>query len=217
MKKLICFTLLIGVLVDSRAQDKKASIGFGIGGAVATAKEHNGSRDSGPGVNFYINGLYNINQKFSVGLEYNGNGSLIFGSSSTVFDIKPTVINGILVKGKYHFEGTVARAYVGINCGVYNITPGEVTFSLIFFLLPVPVAIEFEKLTTFGFAPEFGVEIGAFQLSTSFHLPGKYETEFLDGNGDIRIIETKFAVWQFNLGWNIGIITNRDEVPGESP
>lgn len=193
--------MLCGFL-DSHGQEKKASIGLGVGGGATFANELAGTNDSGPGVNFYINGMYNVNENIAIGLEYNGNASVIFGSNSNSFDFKPTVINGFLAKGKYLFDGDRAKPFVGLMLGAYNITPGEVEFA--FILIPIALVIEFEKLTTFGFAPEFGVELGAFQLATSVHFPGKYKAELPDGNGGNILIETRFTIWQFTLGWNIG-------------
>ena len=205
MKKILLLAIaILCILHYSNGQSDKLTIGLGIGAAAAFAKDFDGTKESGFGGNFFINGLYNISEKFSMGLEFNGNASLLFGSGNSAFDIKATVINGILAKMKYSFGGYSVKPFAGLMLGAYIIKPGEVSFT---FLL-IPVELELERKTTFGFAPEFGIEFGVLQLSTTLHFPGIYKSEIPDGNGGIRSIETKYTVWQFNLGWNLGMGDN---------
>ena len=207
MKKiLLVFICLFSFLIDSYAQDKKASFGIGFGGASASAKDLDGVKDSGFGVNFYINGMYNINENLSAGLEYNGNAVVIAGvdPSGLTLDFKASSINGILAKGRYAFGSGGARPFAGLMLGIYKITPGSVTISG----STSSVLLAFESKTTFGFAPEVGIELGSFQLATSYHLPGKYTGNVPDGNGGTINVETTYSVWQFNIGWNIGLMDN---------
>ena len=197
---LVSFCLILLISFDISAQDKKASIGLGIGGASASAKGADGTKNSGFGINFFINGMYNINENISAGLEYNANGVVIGDVDGA--SIKATSINGILAKGRYSFGSGGARPFVGVMFGVYRIQPGEVS------LLSATVPIVFERKTIFGFAPEVGVSFGAFQLATSYHLPGNYKAEVdIPLFGPVTTDET-YTVWQFNLGFNIGIIDN---------
>jgi len=60
MKKgILILTVLIGLSLATNAQDKRFSLGIGIGGASASSKSDNTS-GSGVGLNFYLNGMYNI-------------------------------------------------------------------------------------------------------------------------------------------------------------
>ena len=201
-KTLLLLSCMIFVLIDVNAQDKKASFGIGFGGASASAKDLDGVRDSGFGFNFYINGMYNIDENLSAGLEYNGNAVVIAGVDPTggSLDFKASSINGILAKGRYAFGSGSARPYGGLMFGLYKITPGSVTISG----STSPVQLAFEPKRTFGFAPEVGIVFGNFQLATAYHFPGKYKATLSDGTP----IETTYNVWQFNIGWNIGLMDN---------
>jgi len=207
MKKVfLCVVLLSFVFQYSDAQDKKASLGIGFGGASASAKDLDGIKDSGFGVNFYINGMYNINENFSAGLEYNGNAVVIAGvdPAGLSLDFKASNINGILAKGRYAFGSGNGRPYAGLMFGVYKITPGSVSVSG----SGSPLSLAFDSKTSFGFAPEVGVMLKSFQLSTSYHFPGKYKADVPDGSGGTTAVETTYTVWQFNIGWNIGLMDN---------
>ena len=207
MKKILMSAFLICFLLQTGfAQDKKASLGIGFGGAAASAKDLDGIKDSGFGFNFYLNGMYNINANLSAGIEYNGNAVVIAGVDPNGFnlDFKASSINGILAKGRYAFGSGSGRPYVGAMLGVYRITPGSVSISG----SGTPLQLAFESKTSFGFAPEVGVMLRSFQLSTSYHLPGKYKAEIPDGSGGTRAVETTYTVWQFNIGWNIGLMDN---------
>ncbi len=154
MKKNVLLAIIMLAFIGQSnvwAQEKKASLGLGFGGASAGAKGEDGVKDSGFGVNFYINGMYNINENISAGLEYNGNVVVIGDVSGAT--IEATRINGILAKGRYSFGSGNARPFAGLMLGIYNITPGQVSGN-------TALTIVFDKKTVFGFAPEVGVSIG---------------------------------------------------------
>jgi hypothetical protein len=202
MKRILLgtFCLIMLISFDIDAQDKKATIGLGFGGASASAQGADDVRNSGFGINFYINGMYNLNENISLGLEYNGN-TVVIGDEQDI-SIKATSINGILPKGRYYFGSGRTRAFAGAMLGLYFIKPGEVSFT------SAATAIVFERKAVFGFAPEVGVSIGAFQLATSYHFVGNYKSELdIPLIGTVQTDET-YSVWQFSLGWNIGIASN---------
>lgn len=174
-------------------QDKVGSIGFGLGGASVAEVGHD--LGAGFGFNGYLNCLFNINDHISTGIELNGNSAFILGGGTSGLKIETTAINGILAKGKYVFSNNRSAPFIGIMAGIYNIKPGGVE---------APIDLEFDKKTTFGFAPEFGGHFNSFQLSTSFHFPGKYKTDRPNSNGGTTSFELQYFIWQFNLGWNIG-------------
>jgi hypothetical protein len=193
--------LLLFVIFSSKAQDKKASIGFGFGGASVSSSPAEGDKNSGFGLNFYLNGMYNINSNISAGLEYNSNLAVV-GSLSGA-EIKATRIKGILAKGKYLFSEGKTRPYLGGMLGMYSLQPGSVTLG------GTGIGVVFEKKRSFGFAPEAGVQLGSFQISTSYHIIGKYSSDFVDiMEGSTTTVETNYNIWQFNIGWNIGIMDN---------
>ncbi len=194
MKRVLLFTLVMaGVVFSATAQDKKMSIGIGFGGASASNKDDTGIRNSGFGINFYLNVMYNVNSKLSVGLEYNGSGVVI--GDLNALAVEATSINANLLKAKYFLGDGGVKPFVGIMTGIYGIRPGIVD-------LNGNAALTLQRKISFGFAPEIGIHLGSFQIATSYHFPGSYKSE-IAGIGDIR-----YNVWQFNVGWNIGLIDN---------
>jgi hypothetical protein len=201
MKRYILIAIcLIFMSVEMNAQDKKTSLGLGFGGASVSVKGVDGVKESGFGINFYINGMYNINEHISAGLEYNGNAAVLGDSSGG--NVKASLISGILAKGRYSFGSGRVRPFAGVMFGMYILKPGQVSTS-------TGTSISFGRETVFGFAPEVGVSFGSFQLATSYHLPGNYKNEVeMPVRGTVMFDET-FTVWQFNIGWNIGIGQNK--------
>ncbi len=190
---------MLFVTFTGYGQDKDASIGIGFGGASVSSKVSDGDKASGFGFNFYLNGMYNINEKISAGLEYNSNLAVITNIDDASFDVSLTKITGILAKGRYKFGTGKNKPYAGLMAGIYLLKPGSITIN------GSSIGFVFEGKTTFGFAPEVGIEIGSFQLATSYHLPGKYSSTLTDPtDGSTITIETTYSVWQFNIGWNIG-------------
>jgi hypothetical protein len=203
MKKILFLSvILIYMSYDINAQDNKASIGIGIGGASAGAKGEDGVKDNGFGFNFYLNGMYNINENISAGIEYNSNIAVIGSIDATTLDLKATQLNGFLLKGRYSVGSGTTRPFGGLMMGMYRIKPGDVTVN------GTSIAFAFEPKTVFGFAPEIGVVFNNFQLATSYHFLGKYKGTAPDGNGGTTDISEIYTLWQFNIGLNLGIISN---------
>lgn len=201
MKKYILIAIcLIFMSVEMNAQDKKTSLGLGFGGASASVKGEDGIKESGFGINFFINGMYNINEHISAGLEYNGNVVVIGEVSGTT--VQASLINAILAKGRYSFGSDGVRPFAGVMFGMYIIKPGEVSTT-------TGNSILFGRETVFGFAPEVGVSFGSFQLATSYHMPGNYQSEVTKPIIGTVVVDETYTVWQFNLGWNIGIGKNK--------
>ncbi len=196
-KSVLLVAILLGAVITSNAQANKFSLGLGFGGSSASSKS-DGTSESGFGFNGYLNGMYNISGNLSVGLEYNSNFAVIANNDVVDLDFSATKINGILAKGKYAFGDGGVNPYFGVMAGLYTIAPGSITSTGL-----TGVGIVFEKKTSFGFAPEVGIELGAFQLATSYHFVGKYSSEVAN-----TTVETTYALWQFNIGWNIGIAKN---------
>jgi hypothetical protein len=189
----ILSTLILCVLFTTNAQDKKMSIGLGFGGAAASNKDDAGVKDSGFGINFYANVMWNLNPKLTVGLEFNGSVVVIGGLDGTT--IEATSINGNLLKAKYFLgDGGTVKPFVGVMTGIYGIRPSVVDSN-------GAAALTLERKISFGFAPEIGIQLGSsFQIATSYQFPGTYKSDTI---GDIS-----YNVWQFNIGWNIGLIDN---------
>lgn len=200
-KMALPLVLILFVVFAGKAQDKRASIGLGFGGASVSSSPAEGEKDSGFGINFYINGMYNINSNISAGIEYNSNLAVV-GSLSGA-EVKATRINGILAKGIYLLSEGKTRPYAGAMLGMYSLQPGSVTLG------GTGVGVVFEKKRSFGFAPEVGIQLGSFQISTSYHVIGKYSSDFVNVlEGSTTTIETNYNIWQFNIGWNIGLVDN---------
>lgn len=192
MKKLFLMTVVfLSIVFIGKAQDKKISIGLGIGGASVSA-DANGIKGSGIGLNFYLNGMYNLTSNLSAGIEYNSSAAVVAIDGLDSDGLKATGITGILAKGKYSIGDGGVRPYAGAMLGMYTLTPPEITINGV-------VQPTGDKKTNFGFAPEIGVQFGGFQIGTSYHFPGKSA----ENAGDVS-----YKVWQFNIGWNIGLIPN---------
>lgn len=186
------------------AQLNVGSIGLGLGGSIVTETGVNdNSASAGFGFNYYLNLMFTVDRHFSAGLELNGNAAILTGVSTTGLKFEATELNGILAKGKYVFEGSTTKPYLGLMAGIYNIKPGSVEIT--FFTNPVNV--DFEKRTTFGFAPEFGLQVKSFQIAFSAHFPGSYKLTVPDGQGGTVDLENRYRIWLVNLGWNIGFGT----------
>jgi len=196
-KSILLVAILLGAVITSNAQANKFSLGLGLGGSSASSKSE-GTSGSGFGFNGYLNGMYNISGNLSVGVEYNSNIVVIVNNDIANLNFSATRINGILAKGKYAFGDGGVNPYVGVMAGLYTLAPGSITGTGL-----AGIGIVFEKKTSFGFAPEVGIELGAFQLATSYHFVGKYSSEIANTTVDIT-----YALWQFNIGWNIGIAKN---------
>jgi hypothetical protein len=203
MKKiLLSLIVLLFIAFSSNAQEKKMSIGLGFGGGYVTSKQADGEKNSGFGMDFYVNYLYNINYNISVGVEYNYLGGFLGSVNSTgqtsdaieVFDMNKFVAKGVYTFGKDRRNNKGPRFFAGLDLGMYGIKP-----QLKFTLDNEDIELALDRKFTFGITPEIGVIFGVFLLSLSYDLPGKYK------NNDI---ETKYTAIMFNLGWNIGIGKN---------
>lgn len=199
-KILLLSAAMLCVVFTTSAQEKHATIGIGFGGASVNSKSSNDNKSSGFGFNFYLNGMYNVNENISAGLEYNTSLAVVTDIDLASLDVSVTKLTGILAKGRYKFGSGNAKPFAGLMAGLYLIKPGEITIS------GSSIGFVFEGKTTFGFAPEIGVELGSFQFATSYHFPGKYSSELIDPTDGSSIpIETTYTSWQFNIGWNIGV------------
>lgn len=193
MKKLVLLIVLaLGVSQLAISQDKKMSIGLGLGGSSAKSKG-DAETDNGFGFAFYANAMYNVNERISAGIEYNSNAAIIGDINGA--SVEATAIRGILAKGKYRLGTGRTNFYGGLNAGVYIIQPGNITFDN----ANGEFDIVLEQKTTFGVAPEIGAHFGSFQIATAYHFAGKYE---------IADFSKNYSLWQFTIGWNIGILDN---------
>jgi hypothetical protein len=204
MKKiLLSLIVLLFIAFSSNGQEKKMSIGLGFGGGYVTSKQADGEKNSGFGMDFYVNYLYNINYNISVGVEYNALLGLLgsvnaqsgqISDAIEVFDMNKFVAKGVYTFGKDRRNNKGPRFFAGLGLGMYGIKPqfkftkddGDFELSL-------------DRKYSFGITPEIGVIFGVFLLTLTYDLPGKYK------NNDI---ETKYSAIMFNVGWNIGIGKN---------
>jgi len=192
MKKVVWISLaMLCIVFISKAQDKKISIGLGFGGASVSA-EQNGVQGSGVGINYYLNGMYNVTSNISAGLEYNSSGAVVVFDGGNSDGLKVTGVTGILAKGKYTFGDGGVKPFGGLALGMYTLTPPEVTLNGV-------VQPTGDKKTNIGFAPEVGVQFGSFQIAASYHFPG---------TSAVNSGEVTYKLLQFNIGWNIGLIDN---------
>ncbi|NME67735.1 outer membrane beta-barrel protein [Flammeovirga aprica] len=182
MKKSILVLLLaLASIVSANAQDKKFTIGIGAGASFMSAKTTflgQETKSNGTGFNFLGNFYYNINPKISVGVEF-ASAAAILKSDGDSDNTEATGIGNYSLKGKYHFGENKVRPHVGLGLGMYNV---------------IPVSA-FDTKSTFGLAPEVGMNLGFFQLAAVYHIipavkygEGESELKFAPSNFEIRAI-----------------------------
>ncbi|MBB6460027.1 outer membrane beta-barrel protein [Flammeovirga kamogawensis] len=191
MKKTIIVALFLAMCSTAFAQDKKFSIGFGLGGSFASSKFED-VKQKGAGVNGFLNFYYNVNSKLSLGLEYNGATIVIKPEDDMGINFEATGLSSFSAKGLYHFSENKVRPYAGIGLGLYNVSPGKIGSGENF--------IEFEKASSFGFAPEVGLKLGWFQIAALYHMiPSVSFSD--DYNPSYNNFEIRIAA-------NIGLVSN---------
>ncbi len=172
MKKFLLAILVVAVALTANSQEKKFNIGFG--GGVTKGMGDFKDYVSG-GVNGYLFGLYNIDEKLSAGLELNNNVLVsIAGDGET---LSATTVNSYLLKGVYYFTDTKVRPYGAVMTGMYINK---------FYFSGMDEVYEKNK---FGFGAELGLKIKWFQLGVKYHNMGKIE-------------DAKLSYMQYHLGFN---------------
>lgn len=180
MYKMVAFITFCSISIFSYAQEKKASLGIGFGGSIVSMKYANESKGKGPGINYYLNGMYKLGERISVGFEYNGTS---FYNNENTSELERA--NGFFAKGKYSLKESGPKPFLGISAGATGYNNG------------------YGNQFAFGLAPEFGVQFKSFQISTLLHITGQYKPMSSVFNSTALI--ENLVIWQLNVGWNIGI------------
>lgn len=197
LRKILLLIVILCVIIVSNAQDNKMSLGIGGGGAYTSAKDNDAVKDSGFGVNIYLNGMYNVSANISAGIEYNYRIVVIFPGAGIDLDKKITNITSILAQVKYAFGDGNTKPFVGIMAGLYIINRKSIA-----------VELGFDRKSVFGFAPEVGIQAGSLQFAVSYHLPGKYKSHNFDLSLIPIPVETRYTIVQFNIRKDIGLMDN---------
>jgi hypothetical protein len=202
-KILLSLIVLLFIAFSGNAQEKKMSIGLGIGiGYVSSKNVKYDIKNGGVGFNGHLNYMYNINYNISVGAEVNNLrgilGSANFQNNDNLIINSVDMLN-FVAKGKYTFgkerRNSGARFFAGLEVGAYGIRTS--------LSINTNEGIEFktDRKYNFGFTPEIGVVFGVFYMAASYDFPGKYKSD----DGDF---ETRYNAIMLNFAWNIGFIKN---------
>lgn len=174
MKKLFLVLIVVAVTLTANSQEKKFNIGFG-GGVTKGMGDFNDVVDGG--INGYLYGLYNINEKLSAGIELNNNVLVSVGDAGA--DLSASTVNSYLLKGVYYFTDTKVRPYGAVMTGMYMNK---------YYFASMSGEEVYEK-NKFGFGAELGLKIKWFHLGVKYHNLGKIE-------------ESKISYMQYHLGFN---------------
>jgi hypothetical protein len=174
MKKIVLFLFVATFMVFQQANAQKISIGGQLGWTVPNGEAFNYDEDSGikGGIGYTADILYHfpiLDQKLAAGLVYNGSAIFGGGTKGGSFDLDLYGLALYGVKGQYRFFKSKVSPYVSISTGLSHLeTPT-------FYNEDGSVAVKGKNSFSFGFAPEFGLELGSFTMSAMYFTPMKYK------------------------------------------
>lgn len=156
--KILLSTILVMIATASMAQVR---LGFGLGYAIPNEDLKEATDYA---IGYAINARFAITDKIEVGLEYDGN-VLAAVSNPNVDDIGVFTVSGLLGKFQYNFLDRKVTPYVAVGLGYYTSKTPEISAG--------GITIQEElKNTSFGFAPEVGVNLGGFGIGAKYIMAG---------------------------------------------
>jgi len=227
MKKGLILPFLLAVFIlaneELHAQypDKKIELSFGAG-YFATQLDHEGvirsdatfAPEVGPGFSYFASVDYRLNEKFAIGLGFNGNYAQGEFIQNAIIDNQ--IVNGYLKAGAianshllvnltYAPQGDGFRPYGKLGLGFFSlqVEQGDVPLSL-------TDGVEVEmfpdyKGSGFGLLPELGAQYNAFSLSFAYSLPF-VELTGEEVSGDFESPGTVTSGgFQINLGYRLAL------------
>ncbi|OHX65270.1 hypothetical protein NH26_02370 [Flammeovirga pacifica] len=180
--------------ITTYAQDKLFTIGFG--GGISNVSEKGTDLDMyGLGGNYHALALFNITPKLSIGAEYSGTYAVLAPESLDKSNFEATKFKHFSGKVLYNFGESRLRPYIGFGVGSYSVTPGKMNIED----SNNPVVLTFNKSTTVGYAPEFGVNFGWFSLAAIYHIVPDVEVY----NADYKAVNVNYNSLEFRTTFNI--------------
>ena len=169
MKKILLLVAIVAVCFGANAQDKKWNVTVGGGLTFPTGDASDLYKSGFVG---QLQGTYNINPKFELGLEY---AYSTFKMKEAFADFVKLAggktddhsINSFLAKGIYNFTEEGVRPFIGAGVGTFSHKDGD---------------------TKFGYAVEGGLKYNGFLFGASYRGAGS--------EGDVS-----FNFFQLNVGY----------------
>ncbi len=197
MKKYIYAFMLFIASVIVNAQEKRITIGLGTGLSFAQSDFKEWSKG---GNCFYINVMYNLNEKISAGLE----GNLTrFSPRDRGTDEDKTKIDGVLLKGQYSFRIKNIKPYSAIMAGLYNNT----------FAYPTgydgDAWAESIYSSSFGGGIMVGFNYKKINVDISYYNLGKLNEKLVHWD-DVEYVKANISFIQFRVGLNFSFFTKKN-------
>jgi len=195
MRKYIYSFLLFIVSVNINAQEKRLTVGLGAGLSFAQGDFKEWSKK---GNCFYINVLYNLNDRFSAGVE----GNFTRFSPPDVGDDDKTKIDGILLKGQYSFQFKNIKPYGAIMGGFYNNT-----FSF-------PTGYDGDTWTESIYSSSFGggIMVGfnykKLNVGIAYYNLGQLNDKIVKWD-DVEYVKSNISFIQLKVGLDISFFTKK--------
>lgn len=170
MKKILLLVAIVAVCFGANAQDKKWNVTVGGGLTFPTGDFSDGFKSGFVG---QLQGTYNINPKFELGLEYaystfkGKSGSETIMGITTSNNIDDHSINSFLAKGIYNFTEEGVRPFIGAGIGTFSHKDSD---------------------TKFGYAVEGGLKYNGFLFGASYRGAGSFD-------------DVTFNFFQLNVGY----------------
>ncbi|MBB3698882.1 porin family protein [Flammeovirga yaeyamensis] len=194
MKKLAIILFLSFLGITTYAQDKLVTVGFG-GGISNVSEKGSGLDMNGLGGNYHVMALFNITPKLSVGAEYGGSYAVLAPENLDKANFEATKFKHFSGKVLYHFSESRIRPYLGFGVGSYSVTPGKMNIQN----SDNPIVLTFNKSTTVGYAPEFGVDFGWFSLAAIYHIVPDVKVY----NNEYEKVNVNYNSLEFRTTFNI--------------
>ncbi len=167
MKKIMNVLLVVLMVLMTTPSFSQLRFGLGLLGGIPVG-DFGDVADFGAGA--YLEGKYAVTENIDVGVHLGAMGfaGADIGVSGTSVSVGSFGIVPLLFTGEYVFLGGPVSPYAGIGIGPYFISGGDVSVS------GSSVGGSVSSGTEFGFAPEFGVYLGKFNLSISYNIAGDF-------------------------------------------
>jgi hypothetical protein len=172
MKKIILSLMFISILCIPFVNAQRISVDAHLGWAVPQGKAFSYDENSGGkgGICYTADILYHFagfEDKLAAGVVYNGALIAGGGKSEGFLNIDLYYLELYGVKGYYRFFKSFVSPYVSLSLGLSHLATPDISGA---------ITIEGHDSFSLGVAPEFGIELGGFNISAMYFTPMKYVT-----------------------------------------
>ena len=175
MKKisLLFVIVLFGTLSTAFAQSISVSGQFGWAIPQGDAfKPEGGEPSAKGGLAYDLDALYflpNFDNKLGVGVNYKGDLLFGLGEVSGLYSLQLYA-----AKGYYKFFTSKVTPYAALSLGLSQFGTPDYTYSV---GGDEPILVKGVRKSSFGIAPEIGVQFGSFFIAANYLVPMKYKFE----------------------------------------